>query len=42
LGDGWSLLSMTALMLLLVLLDLMDGSPDQTLILATSLFREIL
>jgi hypothetical protein len=39
---GWSLLSMTALMLLLVLLDLMDGSPDQTLILATSLFRELL
>ena len=39
---GWSLLSKTALMLLLVLLDLMDGSPDQTLILATSLFREIL
>jgi len=39
---GWSLLSKTALMLLLVLLDLMDGSPDQTLILATSLFRELL
>jgi hypothetical protein len=30
------------LLLLLVLLDLMDGSPDQTLILATSLFRELL
>jgi hypothetical protein len=40
---GWSLLSKMALMLLLlVLLDLTDGSPDQTLILATSLFREIL
>jgi hypothetical protein len=34
------LLSKTALML--VLLDLMDGSSDQTLILATSLFRELL
>jgi hypothetical protein len=30
------------MLLLLVLLDLMDGSPDQTLILATSLFRELL
>jgi hypothetical protein len=40
---GWSLLSKTALLLLLLaLLDLMDGSPDQTLILATSLFRELL